>query len=148
MRRTLWTKISIVYTIEHQQNTNITRKNGYRDNSTTKKARTLERVDQSKHCPYHKKHGHHTKACVALKDRIEELVQAAQLRRFIRDGAIRNRQSPEPRGRGMLVEEKNNSKGGTTRRLKGGTKEENEGWRDETREVITILNRGEAVSEV
>jgi len=40
--------------------------------------------------------------CVALKDRIEELIQAGQLRRFVRNGGIRNRHSPEPRGKGYV----------------------------------------------
>ena len=61
-----------------------------------------ERVDQSKHFQYHKNHGHHTEECVALKDQIEELVQVGQLRCFVRDGVIRNRQSPELRGRGYV----------------------------------------------
>jgi len=29
-----------------------------------------------KHCQYHKNHDHHTEECVALKDQIEELIQA------------------------------------------------------------------------
>jgi len=39
-----------------------------------RKVRSLERADQSKHYQYHKNHGHHTEECVALKDRIEELI--------------------------------------------------------------------------
>jgi len=64
-----------------------------------RKARTPDRDDQNKHCQYHKNHSHHTEECVALKDRIEELIQVGQLRRFVRDGGIRNRKSPKTRGR-------------------------------------------------
>ena len=48
----------------------------------------------------------------------------------------------------MLVEEKNGLKGGTTEELKGEMKEEKEGWKDETKEFITVLSKGEVVSEV
>jgi len=41
-----------------------------------RKAKLLERAYQSKHCQYHKNHDHHTEECVALKDQIEELIQA------------------------------------------------------------------------
>jgi len=51
-----------------------------------RKVRTPEQVDQSKFCQYHTNHDHHTEECVALKDRIEELIQVGQLRRFVRDG--------------------------------------------------------------
>jgi len=51
-----------------------------------RKAKTLERVDQRKHCQYNKKHGHHMEECAALKDRIKELIQAGQLKHFVRDG--------------------------------------------------------------
>jgi len=44
----------------------------------------------------------------------------------------------------MLVEEKNGLKGGTPEEMK----EEKEGWKDETKEFITVLNKGEVVSEV
>ena len=48
-----------------------------------RKARTPERANHTKHCEYHKNHGHHTEECVGLKDRIEELIQAGQLKRFV-----------------------------------------------------------------
>ena len=41
-----------------------------------RKARTPDRANQSKSCQYHKNHSRHTKECAALKDRIEELIQA------------------------------------------------------------------------
>ena len=64
-----------------------------------RKARTPERADHSKHCEYHKNHGHHTEECIELKDKIEELIQTGQLRHFVRGGNERMKQSPkrEPR---------------------------------------------------
>jgi len=59
-----------------------------------RKERTSERAYKSKHCQYYKNHGRHTEECVALKDRIEELIQVWQFKRFVRDGGIRSRQSP------------------------------------------------------
>jgi len=65
-----------------------------------RKARTPERAYHNKHCEYHKNHGHHTEECIGLKDRIEELIQARQLKHFVRSGGTRTRQSPkrEPKG--------------------------------------------------
>ena len=54
-----------------------------------RKARTPERADHSKQCEYHKNHGHHTEECIGLKDRIEELIQLGQLRRFVKSGNLR-----------------------------------------------------------
>ena len=51
-----------------------------------RKARTPERAYHNKHYEYHKSHGHHTEECIGLKDIIEELIQAGQLRRFVRSG--------------------------------------------------------------
>jgi len=65
-----------------------------------RKEKTPERADHNKHCQYHKNHGHQTEECVALKDRIEELIQAGQLKRFIKDGRMMMRQSPEQELRG------------------------------------------------
>jgi len=61
--------------------------------SPSRKARTLDRGYQSKICQYHKNHGHHTEECATLKDRIEELIQAGQLKCFVRDRGIRIKQS-------------------------------------------------------
>jgi len=61
---------------------------------TPRKARTPERADQSKHCQYRKNHSHYTEDCIALKYRIEELIQVGHLKRFVRDGAMRSRRSP------------------------------------------------------
>jgi len=37
------------------------------------------RADQTKHCRYHRNHDHSTEECIALKDKIEELIQAGHL---------------------------------------------------------------------
>ena len=55
-----------------------------------RKVRTPERADHTKHCEYRKNHGHHTKECIGLKDRIEELIQSGQLKRFVRGGITKN----------------------------------------------------------
>ncbi|XP_068461731.1 uncharacterized protein [Phaseolus vulgaris] len=65
-----------------------------------RKARTPERADHTKHCEYHKNHGHHTEECIGLKDRIEELIQAGQLKRFVQGGNVRIRLSPERGSKG------------------------------------------------
>jgi len=59
-----------------------------------RKAKTPERANHRKHCEYHKNHGHHIKEYIGLKDRIEELIQAGQLRCFVRSGNSRTRKSP------------------------------------------------------
>ena len=44
---------------------------------------TPQSADQTKHCRYHLNFGHTTEDCWALKDKIEELIQAGHLRRFV-----------------------------------------------------------------
>ncbi|XP_068482612.1 uncharacterized protein [Phaseolus vulgaris] len=71
-----------------------------------RKARTPENADRAKHCEYHKNHGHHTEECIGLKDRIEELVQAGQLKRFVQGGNVRLRMSPGRRVQGIEAGER------------------------------------------
>ncbi|XP_020208941.1 uncharacterized protein LOC109793886 [Cajanus cajan] len=40
-------------------------------------------ADRSKHCRYHRNHGHTTEECRTLRDRIEELVQAGHLGQYV-----------------------------------------------------------------
>ena len=40
-------------------------------------------ADRSKYCQYHHCHGHITGECVALKDKIEELIQAGHLQGYV-----------------------------------------------------------------
>ena len=49
-----------------------------------RRALSPENADRSKRCRYHKNTGHSTEECQALKDKIEELIQAGHLRRFVR----------------------------------------------------------------
>jgi len=55
------------------------------------------RVDQTKHCRYHRNHGHTTEECIALKDKIEELIQAGHLQRYVQRAG--NRQYAQQRAR-------------------------------------------------
>jgi len=71
-----------------------------------RKARTPEIADHTKHCEYHKNHDHHSKECIGLKDRIEELIQAGQLKRFVRGGNTRMRLSLERDVRGGEIGER------------------------------------------
>ena len=58
-----------------------------------RRALSPENADRSKKCPYHKNTGHSTEECQALKDKIEELIQAGHLRRFLRSSR-ETRRSP------------------------------------------------------
>jgi len=58
-----------------------------------RRALSPENADRSKRCRYHKNTGHFTEECQALKDKIEELIQAGHLRRFVR-GTRETRRSP------------------------------------------------------
>jgi len=49
-----------------------------------RKTTTPPNADMTKYCCYHRNHGHTTKECKALQDKIEELVRADHFRRFIR----------------------------------------------------------------
>ncbi|XP_020211783.1 uncharacterized protein LOC109796527 [Cajanus cajan] len=56
-------------------------------------------ADKSKHCRYHRNHGHTTNECWSLKDQIEELIQAGQLGQYIQRGQT-SRGGFRGRGRG------------------------------------------------
>ncbi|XP_068483112.1 uncharacterized protein [Phaseolus vulgaris] len=59
---------------------------------TLKQYQTPPNADTVKHCQYHRNFGHTTEGCQALKDKIEELIQAGHLRQFVKK--IRNSRSP------------------------------------------------------
>jgi len=70
---------------------------------TPRKAATPRNADTSKHCRFHQNYEHTTEECLALKDKIEELIQARHLRQFVRNQSrmARRQRSPErrePRG--------------------------------------------------
>ncbi|XP_014503206.1 uncharacterized protein LOC106763546 [Vigna radiata var. radiata] len=50
-------------------------------------------ADSSKHCMYHQNMGHNTEDCVSLKDKIEEMIRAGLLQRYVK--RYRTDQSPE-----------------------------------------------------
>jgi len=49
-----------------------------------RQAQTPRNANTAKHCQYHCNCGHTTEGCQALKDKIEELVQAGYLRKFVK----------------------------------------------------------------
>lgn len=49
-----------------------------------KRRPTPPRADDNKHCLYHKNMGHTTEECVNLKDKIEELIQVGQLKKYVK----------------------------------------------------------------
>jgi len=49
-----------------------------------KQSQTPPNADTGKRCQYHRNYGHTTEGCQALKDKIEELVQAGHLRKFVK----------------------------------------------------------------
>jgi len=51
--------------------------------TTPRKVSTPPNADTTKHCQYHRNYGHTTEDCFTLKDKIEELIQAGHLRRFM-----------------------------------------------------------------
>jgi len=59
---------------------------------TLKQYQTPPNADTAKHCQYHRNFGHTTERCQALKDKIEELIQAGHLRQFVKK--IRNSRCP------------------------------------------------------
>jgi len=52
--------------------------------ATPQRVPTPPNTDTTKHCRYHQNYGHATKDCFTLKDKIEELIPARQLRRFVK----------------------------------------------------------------
>lgn len=58
---------------------------------TLRQSQTSQNADTSKHCQYHRNYGHTTKGCQALKDKVEELIQADHFQRFIKTNDVVNR---------------------------------------------------------
>jgi len=52
--------------------------------ATPQRVPTPPNADTTKHCRYHQNYGHTTEDCFTLKDKIEELIQAGRLRRFVK----------------------------------------------------------------
>jgi len=51
--------------------------------STPRRANTPPNADTTRQCRYHGNFGHSTEECTALRDKIEELIQAGHLQRFV-----------------------------------------------------------------
>lgn len=52
---------------------------------TVTRSPTPRGVDERKHYQYHQNMGHTTEDCITLKDKLESLVQAGHLRKFVQD---------------------------------------------------------------
>ncbi|XP_027941019.1 uncharacterized protein LOC114194807 [Vigna unguiculata] len=61
-----------------------------------RKMTTPPNADMTKYCRYHRNHGHTTKDCKALQDKIEELVRAGHVRRFVHREDHSSRSHPPP----------------------------------------------------
>ena len=80
---------------------------------------TPPNANTTKHCWYHRNYGHTTEDCFTLKDKIEELIQAGHLRRFVkREG-----------GRFSFRGEREKRYGEQPRRTSGYREREGEGTR-------------------
>jgi len=61
-----------------------------------RRATTPRNANTTKHYRFHQNYGHTTEECVALKDKIEEFIQAGHLRQFVhgQPGAIKRQRTP------------------------------------------------------
>jgi len=59
----------------------------------------LPNANQTKHCRYHRNYGRNTEECMALKEKIEELIQARQLQRYF--ARIEDKSYGRPRKRSL-----------------------------------------------
>ncbi|XP_047150041.1 uncharacterized protein LOC124822117, partial [Vigna umbellata] len=48
-------------------------------------SRSSPKADGTKHCTYHLNIGHNTEDCTVLKDKVEELIRAGHLRKFVKE---------------------------------------------------------------
>ncbi|XP_017413009.1 uncharacterized protein LOC108324579 [Vigna angularis] len=62
-----------------------------------KPSRSSSKADETKHCTYHLNIGHNTEDCTVLKDKVEELIRAGHLRKFVKEE--RRARSPPRRAR-------------------------------------------------
>ena len=68
--------------------------------SPPRKVPTPPHADTTKHCRYHRNYGHTTEECFTLKDKIEDLIQAGHLKRFVKreDGGFSSRKEDREGG--------------------------------------------------
>ncbi|XP_047171045.1 uncharacterized protein LOC124839316 [Vigna umbellata] len=60
-------------------------------------SRSSPKANETKHCTYHLNIGHNTKDCTVLKDKVEELIRAGHLKKFVKEE--RRTRSPPRRAR-------------------------------------------------
>jgi len=67
--------------------------------ATPQRVTTPPNADTTKHCRYHRNYGHTTEDCFTMKDKIEELIQAGHLRRFVKqeEGGFSSKEEREGR---------------------------------------------------
>nr|KYP37144.1 hypothetical protein KK1_041682 [Cajanus cajan] len=64
---------------------------------------TPNSADKSKHCRYHRNHGHTTEECRTLRDRIEELIQAGHLGQYVQRQQVQAEISQETKSAPLRV---------------------------------------------
>ncbi|XP_017431985.1 uncharacterized protein LOC108339357 [Vigna angularis] len=66
---------------------------------SVRKLHSPKNVDEGKHCQYHQNLGHTTEECVTLKDKIEPLIRAGHLRKYVKEerSQVRNPSRRSPR---------------------------------------------------
>jgi len=106
---------------------------------TPQRVSTPPNADTTKHCRYHRNYGHTTDDCFTLKDKIEELIQAGHLRRFVKweEGGFFSREEREGR-----YEERTQRTSGYQERWEKGTKRRVEPKKDDERDVREKPLRG------
>jgi len=110
--------------------------------ATPQRVPTPPNANTTKHCEYHRNYGHTTEDCFTLKDKIEELIQAGQLRRFVKreergfssKEEREGRYEEQPRGTSGYREREGE---GTRRRIK--TKEDYE-WDMREKPLRGVIN--------
>jgi len=92
-------KIRTLHTTKHQQRLPTRRGRESWVTANVEKVLTPTNDNQNKHCHYNYNYGHNTKDCVALTDKIEELIQVMHLHWFVqRNVDWGPRETRQPRG--------------------------------------------------
>jgi len=100
--------------------------------------------DRSKYCRYHRCHNHTTRECAVLRDKIEELIQAGQLQRYVAKGRQygrceeRNPRERSPRWRDRSPRDMRKRKTSRDR-----SRERSPARREDTRKtIVNTISRG------
>lgn len=62
-------------------------------------------ADTNKHCLYHKNMGHSTEECITLRDKIEELIRAGHLKKYVKSERAQTARHRERSPHGSLTQE-------------------------------------------